>query len=641
MKSVNAVVRGGFFAAALVVGSSVYAGGSLPIATTALDFDMPGTQPVDLTGPGNVQITGASDCKACHLGNDRADETLKPWRWRGSVHAHAARDPLFRAAVAIANQDATGSGELCFRCHAPKGWLAGRAQLAADGSALLFEDVDEGVGCNVCHRMVDRIYDAGVNPVEDAAILSGIAAVPPSWGNVTLVIDPQDRRRGPFSDAVPPHDWLYSPHHQTADLCGTCHDVSNPVLSRVGGVTPASSDTYAPNALGAEHPSHITHDMFPEQRTYSEWLNSAYATPGGLSASDASDPYDLDDRFGGNSATVGKCQDCHMQDETGEGCWDIFEPPVRNDLPQHDFSGGNKFMLELVEHVNSEDFDVDTMDQIARAKIDAVAMLGKATDTYSWQNDCDSLNVRVVNQCGHKLLTGYPEGRRIWVNVQWFGPGDVLIGEQGAYDPVTAVLTTVDTKVYETKMGLDASMAATTGLPAGKSFHLVLNNSLIGDNRIPPRGFTNAAFEAVQAGHAGYAYTDGQHWDDTQYTVPPGSVNATVTVYYQTASKEYIEFLDTANTTTTDGSVLAAAWAAVGKSTPIVMDTMDVVLAQSKPPADVNMDGIVDVNDISYVLFRLGMSGTPSQVDGDANYDGVVDVNDISYVLFRLGNTCP
>ncbi len=52
---------------------------------------------------------------------------------------------------------------------------------------------------------------------------------------------------------------------------------------------------------------------------------------------------------------------------------------------------------------------------------------------------------------------------------------------------------------------------------------------------------------------------------------------------------------------------------------------------------DANSDNTVDVNDISYVLFRLGNSGTPGTVDGDANGDGIVDVNDISYVLFRLG----
>ncbi len=55
---------------------------------------------------------------------------------------------------------------------------------------------------------------------------------------------------------------------------------------------------------------------------------------------------------------------------------------------------------------------------------------------------------------------------------------------------------------------------------------------------------------------------------------------------------------------------------------------------------DVNGDGAVDVNDLSFVLFRLGDTGGAGLVDGDANGEGVVDVNDISYVLFRLGDPC-
>ncbi len=56
---------------------------------------------------------------------------------------------------------------------------------------------------------------------------------------------------------------------------------------------------------------------------------------------------------------------------------------------------------------------------------------------------------------------------------------------------------------------------------------------------------------------------------------------------------------------------------------------------------DANSDFAVDVNDISYVLFRLGdlPNGSCGCLQGDANGDGIVDVNDISYVLFRLG-TC-
>ncbi len=55
---------------------------------------------------------------------------------------------------------------------------------------------------------------------------------------------------------------------------------------------------------------------------------------------------------------------------------------------------------------------------------------------------------------------------------------------------------------------------------------------------------------------------------------------------------------------------------------------------------DPNGDFTVDVNDISYVLFRLGDPCPAPGCDGDANGDGTVDVNDISYVLFRLGNPC-
>jgi hypothetical protein len=47
----------------------------------------------------------------------------------------SARDPLFRAALAIANQDIEGIGEFCLRCHAPRGWLEGRSR-PADGAVL-------------------------------------------------------------------------------------------------------------------------------------------------------------------------------------------------------------------------------------------------------------------------------------------------------------------------------------------------------------------------------------------------------------------------------------------------------------------------------------------------------------------------
>ena len=48
----------------------------------------------------------------------------------------------------------------------------------------------------------------------------------------------------------------------------------------------------------------------------------------------------------------------------------------------------------------------------------------------------------VINDTVHKLPTGYPEGRRIWINVRFFDDGDNLLAEHGGYDYTTGGLTT-------------------------------------------------------------------------------------------------------------------------------------------------------------------------------------------------------
>ncbi len=53
--------------------------------------------------------------------------------------------------------------------------------------------------------------------------------------------------------------------------------------------------------------------------------------------------------------------------------------------------------------------------------------------------------------------------------------------------------------------------------------------------------------------------------------------------------------------------------------------------------ADADQSGAVDVEDLVYVLARVG-TATPSRAD--TNSDSVIDVNDISFIIFRLG-PCP
>lgn len=608
-------------AALMVVGGAAF-GRQLPLPGTSEDFSLYGTQPLDYV---SEFYSSYGLCSICHAGWNMQQE---PFRWAGSLHAHAARDPLFRAAVAVANQDVSHSGETCWRCHSPRGWLEGRVVGHPDGSMLDAQDIQEGVSCHFCHRMVDPVYTPGVSPPEDFEIieeleLAGLLPTSPDSGQ--YVMEPYDRRRGPYTYDPqvfePPHPWIQSHFHRSGDMCGTCHDVSNPALSRVG------NGVYAPNAWDEPHPTMDKYDMFPEQRTYSEWLASAY--PQG---------FDTGGRFGGNNPVVSQCQDCHMPRHTGPGCQPYFEGPIHNDLPYHSFQGANRWMIDVLLHLYSNEFDADTLAALDAAKTDTEEMLTKATDMVLEQLPGGRLKVRIINECGHKLLTGYPEGRRIWLNVKFFDGNGGLIAERGRYDAANATLVESDTKVYEVKHGLDGNMASLTGVAEGPSFHLVLNNKIYKDNRIPPRGYTQAGFQAVQSEPVGYHYEDGQHWDDTCFSIPSGTETIEVTLYYQTASRQYIEFLrdeDARVPPGTAGQLIYDAWVATGKSPPFAMDngTFEVL-----PFTVGDMDGDLDVDstDLNIVLTAFGCTG-PGMCAGDADCDGDTDSTDLNIVLTNFG----
>lgn len=546
---------------ASAVGLMIAAAGQTQVATTVDDFEMPGTQPSTLTTP----IVSAQACEFCHAFYDPDEEPYE--RWSGSMMANSMRDPVFHAALAIANQDAADSGELCLRCHAPGGWLAGRST-PADGSAMTGSDY-EGVNCNFCHRMVDPIADAE-NPSTDPTILAGLSLPPSDAHSGQYVVDPDDFRRGPFDlgGGFLWHDWHESPFHQEALMCATCHDVSNPAFTRNGGATPAASDSYDLNTLDDPHPdAEDKAEMFPVERTFTEWSLSDFAVA----------PIDMGGRFGGNKAEVSTCQDCHMPDTTGTACMDGLGGVMRTDLPLHDFNGANTWVPEAIYRLDQslELYGGDEVnDQPLYVFEDAVArnisMLQRACDL-SVTFDGPNIVCTIVNQTGHKLPTGYGEGRRMWINVQYLNQSGQIMKEYGYYDSATAELDAASTKVYEIKQGLDANQAAATGLSAGPSFHFVLNNKIYKDNRIPPRGFDNAAFEEGQANPVAYSYADGEYWDDTTFPIHPAGRKVRVTVYFQTTSKEYIEFLESENTTNDAGSIAYDQWVLGGKSEPVAM----------------------------------------------------------------------
>ncbi len=609
-----------------------------PLGTTINDFFQPGTQPNSI----EVPIAPApAACSFCH-GIFEEDNTRIWKEWQGSMMAQAARDPLFYACLAIANQDAPQSGDLCIRCHSPKAWLEGRS-IPTDASAFIPEDRDS-VTCFLCHRMVDPVYDAETSPVEDVPILLGfpdedppvppyVSPAPTNPHSANYVVDPLFQPQPPdltglgprrstfpnpfqgYPEAEEIHPFIVSPFHGRSELCATCHDVSNPILVR------QADGTYLPGEFDAPHPTQDKYQMFPLERTYSEWANSAF--PNGV---------DTGGLFGGNLTVVRTCQDCHMPDSSTVAC-NLAEGTPRDDVPAHEFNGGNAWVQSLVITLFPEDFMMPgAVENLEAGMARAVSMLQRAS-LLSVTSSGSAITARVTNRTGHKLPSGYGEGRRMWLNVQFFDAGDELIAERGHYDSTTGDLTAADTKVYESKHGIDAAMAALTGQSVGESFHFILNNMIVKDNRIPPMGFTNAAFEAIQAEPVGAVYADGQNWDESVFEIPRSATSVTVTLYYQTASKEYVTFLRDENTTPGNdwGNTLYELWDMNGKSPPVMMASQTISLVAN---GDGDHDGDVDLADHAALAACLTGpdAGPPGAACGpfDFNADDDVDLLDVS-----------
>jgi hypothetical protein len=582
-------------------------GGIAP--TTLRDFDLPGTQPFETSA-----ISNPATCSVCHGFYDSAVEPY--FNWQGSMMAQASRDLLFEACMAIANQDAPDSGDLCLRCHIPNGWLRGRS-IPTDGSQMLASDM-HGVSCDLCHRLVDPIYDAQSNPLEDAGILANLTMPPDEFGNGMFVIDPTGMRRGPFADATSGHAILVSPFHREAALCGTCHDVSNPAFQR------DEEGRYRPNDFDTPSADMSAQTLMPIERTYSEWFYSEYNTPQGVYAP----------QFGGNRDYVASCQDCHMRAVTGKGC-NNPAAPTRNDLPLHDMTGGSTWLPGLLPSLYPGQVNPTAMAAgIARARY----MLQNAAEMIVEQED-NWLKVTVINNTGHKLPTGYPEGRRMWLNVRFFDESMTDMWTSGDYDPDTGELTRdAYARVYEAKPGLDEDTAALVGVDPGPSFHFVLNNKIYKDNRIPPRGFVNADFALFGGEPVGHSYDDGQYWDEALYPVPPGAISAAVTLYYQSTSKEYVEFLRNENTTNTKGQELYDLWNNNGKCPPEMMRTETLTVSYVPVAGDINGDGLMNEEDrLLFIAVLLDLEKDPVYVTRcDLNGDEETNGEDIQLFVELL-----
>ncbi len=513
--------------AGIITALGFSSGGIAPQRVTSIF--LPGTQ------PGAVQTFEAyTQCQNCHQTQSSGFPVTITADWHGSPMGQSARDPLFYATMAVANKYINGVGEYCIRCHSPTGWLEGRSN-PPTGQGLTGNDLN-GVQCDFCHRMKDPLLpDSTANPPV------------PGYGNGMFVIQvPRNPKRGPFFDAVGMfHTVQGDSFYRTSEFCGVCHNVSNPLYA-------TNVNTQAPHEYG------------PIERTYSEWKLSWFAQQG----------------------QAGNCQSCHMPHQPGYGS-NLPVAPHRPDIPQHDMTGGNTFLQDILPDFWTTGIDTA---RLSASKQRAVRTLQSAAELELIafrRNDTITAQVRLTNLTGHKLPTGYPEGRRMWLNIVGRNSSGDTVFQSGAYNFVTADLTQdAQVKIYEIKPGLTAARAAQFSLTPGPSFHFVLNDTIFKDNRIPPRGFTNAAFRSHNAQPVAHSYADGQYWDITTYRLPAGVANVSATLYYQTASKEYITFLRDENIGNAQdwrrwGDSLYASWSRRGKSRPVAMNTQTVAVRDS------------------------------------------------------------
>ncbi len=479
-------------------------------------FHLPGSQP----DPEGYSFQSTELCYYCHGSSEYAynpdtGEGPDPYfnakqdihfNWAGNMMAQSARDPVFRAALTIAEQDAPGVGQFCWRCHSPSAWLEGRS-VPYTGENFVDEDL-QGIQCDHCHRMVDPMSDEG-RALSDQPV--------PGIGNGMYVISDDPAKRGPRPESYANHSWQYSEFHKSSSFCGVCHDVSNPLLAQ-------DTTTQPP------------HEYFPIDRIYSEWKLSDYATQGIT------------------------CQSCHMPRIEGRAVNFDF-PPVYPDLAQHSFAGGNYWVPQILPMF--WDYTERELDALIAGRNNTIEMLRKSAKLSVVQvpKRGSPIVFRVTNRTGHKFPSGDPESRRAWLHVEYFNASGQKIGEAGAYDFDTANLDSSSTKVYQVKLA-----EGTT-----PTFHMILANTVQFDNRIPPRGFRNARFRQFNIAPVNYTYRDGQFWDDTTYTPPPGTAKIRATLYFQVMTREYVEFLRDANTSDNWGELLYKAWVASDKAPPIAI----------------------------------------------------------------------
>jgi MYXO-CTERM domain-containing protein len=368
----------------------------------------------------------------------------------------------------------------------------------------------------------------------------------PNVQNAQYVISPTDTRFGP-------HDMVESIRHPSAvstwlpdsRLCGTCHNITNPAqpLRRANGTD--------------------TGQRFPLDTTYSEWVQSDYGRAG--------------------SADARSCQDCHMPRSPMAGYTASTSGALERAAPRrHTFAGANIWGLQVMQSLRNDMrsgsfYDPEQAGLFTTGIRNAEASLRSAV-TLEWRSPPSSaapgarieVVARITNRSGHRVPTGYADGRRVWLEVALIDAAGAETVLSGAYDNAEAHLDERDTqlKLYETLHGR---------IGIGPEEHIALHDTIVKDTRIPPKGYRPLpGHEPVGVDYAGGENGTLRHWDDARYmvTIPAtarGSLRLRVRARYQSTTRHYVEFLANENRTDDRGRELLRLYNATGRAAPFNM----------------------------------------------------------------------
>jgi hypothetical protein len=590
---------------------------------------MPGTQPnqVSLEDPNRCLNCHAGYNQSVEpgfnwMGSMMAQSARDFLFW--SCTTVAGQDSIW----ALGNPNAV---DICERCHFPKGWLEGRSDptnaslmTGADFDGVqcdfchrmydpFFETTHAGLregndwlnywdetnaSDTPSQSAADATYQEDSTIAEALALFNGTpfyANNVPFSLNYTenaagqYFVSPNADKRASFADAAARHRMFYSRYHKSKYFCSTCHDVSNPALANLG------ADPTQP--LPTEQDS--AYSYFHVERTFSEFMLSAYGQQGGAPGIGPFAPNSFETSLANNN--IDKCQDCHMRDVLGEGANKKGAPIRPNDStehpnsgqPLHDMTGGNVWVSSvLASAVNgSPNYDATNADLLNQGPaaltldlsqgqgINPEALLAGAErakqqlllaasiQNVNYNASNGTLSFRIQNQTGHKLISGFPEGRRMFVNIKAYQGGG-LVYEVNPYDAAAGTLKGL-TYSYQPGMGLPDPQPlganefyvdqlvyemhpSSTLTGEDETFHFALATGRHKDNRIPPKGFDIAGAAARLsvpvwdgADAPGYFTADeyAGGYDDVSLTVAAGADSVEVNLYYQTTSREYIEFL--------------------------------------------------------------------------------------------------